>query len=127
MVFAATGNTQALLPKNSPSLELTQNTLMNIKHKRVETSEPLAMVTVQKMTVCPSWGQASAFVYKQDLLDALLMAFTVTLEKLSHGLQHNTVLVKDSHTLLAGPSSVTKILIGLFYLTSRLQGFDSPV
>lgn len=54
VVFAATGNTQALLPKNSPSLELTQNTLMNIKHKRVETSEPLAMVTVQKMTVCPS-------------------------------------------------------------------------
>ncbi len=35
--------------------------------------------------------------------------------------------LKDSQTLLAGPSIVTQALIVLLYLTAGLQGFDSPV
>lgn len=170
MVFAAAGDTQTLLPKDSSSLWLTpwrtqthclphslilfcywrEKWKVDEDHRGSASNglwapekmlQPLCgnshtdllMVAVQ--TVCPSWRQLSAFVYKQDLTEAYSVARQlcswlqrVTLQS-SFPMACDTIhfQLKDSQTLLAGPSIVTKVLIVLIYLTAGLQGFDSPV
>lgn len=88
------------------------------------------MVTVQKVTVCPRWGHFSAFVYKRVTQRGFNDGAT------AQHLQRKTLQssfptihfqLKETQTLLAGPSIVAKVLIVRFYPTAGLQGFDSPL